>query len=116
MVIEASVGRLRELVATIKRKRFVVKVNLPWRGESDVGNKHAYFMHWQNHSGGLGEIADAACNRNAYPDPACSSCGNLGRNFESPADRCGRRGVRRVKRTVSPLEGTGKEFRNNRGD
>jgi hypothetical protein len=49
-------------MATIKRKRFVLEMNLTLKGESDVGNKHAHFMHWQNHSGGVGETADAACN------------------------------------------------------
>lgn len=36
-------------------------------------NKHAYFMHGKDHSGGVGESANAACNRNQYPDPACRS-------------------------------------------
>jgi len=48
-------------------------VNLTLKGESDVGNKHAYFVHGQNYSGGVGETANAACNRNAYPDCARSS-------------------------------------------
>lgn len=51
----------------------VAEANLILRGESDVGNKYAYFMKRQNHSGGVDETADAACNRNAYPNPACSS-------------------------------------------
>lgn len=41
-------GRLRERVAAIKRQRVLVEVNLTLRGESDVGNKHAYFMYGQN--------------------------------------------------------------------
>ena len=56
-------------MATIKRKRVLVEVNSTLKGESNVGNEHAYFMYWQNHSGGVGETADAACNGNAYPIP-----------------------------------------------
>jgi hypothetical protein len=65
-------------VAAIKRQRVLVEVNLTLRGESDVGNKHAYFMYGQNHSGGASNAANAACNRNAYPDPTRGSRGNLG--------------------------------------
>lgn len=41
-------------------------------------------MYGQNHRGGVGKCADAACNRNAYPHPTCSGRGNLGRNLVSP--------------------------------
>jgi hypothetical protein len=64
-------------MAAIKRKRVLVEVNLTLKGESDVGDKHAYFMCGQDHSGGPGNTANAAFNRNAYPNRARGSRGNL---------------------------------------
>jgi len=40
--------------------------------KQNVGHKYTYFMHRQDDPGGTGEVANAACNRNPYPDPARS--------------------------------------------
>jgi len=56
-------------MATIKRKRVLVEVNLTLKGESDVGNEHAYFMYWQITRGELAKLATPPATETHIPIP-----------------------------------------------
>ena len=79
------------------RKQAQALLELNWKENHDVRNKHAYLMHWKNHAGGTGEAANAAGNGDTYSDSSRCGRGNLGRDLESPPDCRRRRGVRRVE-------------------
>lgn len=46
-----------------------MEVNLPLRGESDVGDKHAYFMHWQNTREELAKLPTPPTTETHIPIP-----------------------------------------------
>ena len=59
-------------------------------------NKYAYFMHGQNHAGGVGKLPTPPATETHHPDPPHNGRGNPGRNVGSSSHRCSRPGVRRI--------------------
>lgn len=74
-----------------------MEVNLPLRGESDVGDKHAYFMHWQNTREELAKLPTPPATETHIPIPHAAVVETLVETL-SHRHMCGRRGVRCIER------------------